>query len=193
MMGWYTFLIVMHIIGTALGAGGATISDLSFFRSVRDGKVDRSELDLLKTISTAIWAGFGILVFSGFGFFLLYRIQSPELGLIYNPKLFAKLTIVLVIFFNGLIMHAKVFPLLGSFVGRPLFNSDFAKRATIAFTTGAISIISWYSALILGAWRGLDWSYGTIMGIYIALVAAGIIFANIVGRQVIKKLGANQL
>ncbi len=192
-MSWYTFLILAHIIGTALGAGGAAISDLLFFRSIRDGKIERNEMELLKTISMAIWAGFGILVFSGFGFFLLYRIQSPELGLIYNPKVLAKITIVLVVLFNGLVMHAKVFPLLESFVDKPLFNPDFAKRATIAFTTGAVSIISWYSALILGVWRGLDLSYWTIIGAYLAVIAAGVIIANVVGRRVIKKLGTNQL
>lgn len=185
-MDWYTLLIMVHIIGVALGAGGATISDILFFKSIKDGKIDKKEFALLKAVSSVVWTGFVILAFSGFGFLILYRLTPEYAGLMYDPKLWAKLFIVLIILLNGLVMHWKVFPLLESSLGKPLAASRFIKKSSIAFTTGAISIISWYSALILGAWRTLDASYITIFGAYLLIIFAGIVFANIAGRYFIK-------
>ena len=185
-MNWHTFLIIAHIIGISLGVGGVTISDLNFFKILKRGKISEDTLGLLKTLSFAIWIGLIILVLSGFGFLILLRLTRPELGILYNPKLWAKLTITAIVLFNGLIMHWKVFPLLESSVGKPLNSPEFSKKAWIAFTTGAISFISWYSALILGAWR-TDLSYFTIFGTYLVLVVGAIIVMNIVGRYLIKR------
>ncbi|GMR19168.1 MAG: hypothetical protein BMS9Abin34_296 [Patescibacteria group bacterium] len=187
-MSWYIFLVISHIIGTVLGAGGATMSDFIFFKSIEDGKINRTEFGFLKMASAVVWAGFIILVFSGFGFLILYRVVAPELGLLYDPKLWAKLSVVGVILLNGLVMHWKVFPLLKSRVDKPLTSSEFINRSPIVFTTGAISIISWYTALILGGWRGLDLPYSTIIGAYLLAISGGIVVANIFGRYLIEKM-----
>lgn len=186
-MDWNTFLIITHVIGVSLAVGGATISDFLFFRVLETNKLSEEGFEFLHTISNVIWVGFLILIFSGFGFFILYRISFPEAGAIYDPKLWAKLTIAGVILFNGLLMHWKVFPVLKSSIGDNVCSGDFIKKKTIMFTTGAISIVSWYTALILGAWHGLTLPYLNILGIYIVIVAGAIIVSNIIGRTIIKK------
>lgn len=186
-MDWYIFLIITHIIGTALAVGGATISDFLFFRILKTNRLSEDGFEFLHIISNVIWAGFLILIFSGFGFFMLYRLSFPEAGAIYDPRLWMKLTISAVILFNGLLMHWKVFPALKSSIGDNVCSGEFIKKKTVMFTTGAISIVSWYTALILGAWRGLSLSYLNILGIYIVIVALAIIAANIIGRSLIKK------
>ena len=185
-MNWHTFLVIAHIIGTSLGVGGVTLSDLYFFKILKRGKISEDTLGLLKTISFAIWIGLIILTLSGFGFLILLRLTKPELGVLYSPKLWAKLGIVAIVLFNGLIMHWKVFPLLESNVGKSLNSPEFSKKAWMAFTTGAVSFVSWYSALILGAWR-TDFSFLTISTAYLTLVAGAIIIINIVGYYLIKK------
>lgn len=187
-MDLYFLLVIIHVIGAVIGVGAATMGDILFFKSLKDGALEKKELEFLKTISAAVWAGLFILVFSGFGFFLVYRVSFPETGLIYNPTYLIKLTIAAVIFFNGLFMHWKVFPLLESQVGRTLNNPDFLSRAQPVFTSGAISIVSWYSALILGAARGIDASYFSILVVYLVVLWIGIVFANIIGKRLIRSL-----
>ena len=36
-MDWHTALIVIHLIGTALGVGAATFAEIFYIKSLRDG------------------------------------------------------------------------------------------------------------------------------------------------------------
>ncbi len=182
-------MIIIHIVGTALGVGGATISDFLFFKVLKKGNLDKVEYGFLKAISKVIWIGFFILVLSGFGFLILYRLNLPEAGLIYNPKLWAKIVVVLIILFNGILMHAKIFTFFEKNLGKKFTEIDFRKKANLIFTTGAISIISWYSVLILGGWRSLNFKYSffEIFGSYLIILAVAIIIANFIGRRFLNK------
>ena len=182
-----TFIGIIHIIGTALGVGGATVSDFLFLKAVRDGRIDKKEFGVLKSVSTVVWTGFAVLVFSGFGFFILFRLL-PEHGSIYEPKLLIKLIVVSVIFFNGLLMHWKVFPVLKTSARKSIHSTETLGKLSLVLTTGAISITSWYAALILGAWRGLDAPFVTILGAYVLAVFGAIAIANIVGKKYVEKL-----
>lgn len=185
----YAFLVILHIIGTALGVGGATISDFLFFKTIKDGRIEKTEFDLLKIASSVIWIGLALLAFSGVGFLLFERlVPHGHESLVYSAPFLAKMTIVLVIFLNGLVMHWKVFPICESSLDRPLAGSEFLRKKVVAFSTGAISIVSWYGALILGAWRGLEASYGEIVGVYLLILLGALIVSNIIGRMLAKRL-----
>ena len=153
-----TFLTIAHIIGTALGVGGATFAEIFYLKSARDGESDPFQSSALKTIFFVLRIGMVILVLSGFGFLILYRL-SGQTELLYHPKLWAKLTIILVLLFGVIAWQARKAPLRWG---------------------SAVSLTSWYAALILGAWRGLEASYLTIMTVYLlaivfAAAALGII------------------
>lgn len=190
----HTFLIIFHIIGISLGVGGATISDFLFFKTIKDGRIEKTEFDLLKVASGVIWIGFAILAFSGAGLLLFERlVPHGHESLVYSASFLAKMTIVFIIFINGLVMHWKVFPICESSLDRPLAGSEFLRKKAIAFSTGAISIVSWYSALILGAWRGLEASYGEIIGVYLLILLAALIASNIIGRLFAKRFQSHNL
>lgn len=182
-----TFIGIVHIIGTALGVGGATVSDFLFLKAVRDDRIDKKEFGVLKSASTVVWTGFAVLVISGFGFFILFRLL-PEYGSIYSPKLFVKLIVVSVIFFNGLLMHWKVFPVLKTSARKSIRSPETLGKLSLVLTTGAISVTSWYTALILGAWRGLGAPFVTILGVYVLTVFGAIVIANLVGKYYVGKL-----
>ena len=186
-----TILTVGHIIGVALGVGAASLGDFLFLKSLKRGELSQGDYNTLKSASQVVWIGLVILIFSGFGFLLQYRIEFPELGLLYNPKLWVKLFVVVVIFFNGLVMHWKNFKIFENNVDVPFAKSEIAKKSFLIFTTGAISITSWYSALVLGAWRGLDFnaSFVIIAGAYLGAVLIVIVIANIFGKSMIKRFG----
>lgn len=176
-------LLVIHIIGTVLGVGGATISDLIFFKATKDEKMDSHEWGILRAVSKVIWVGLALAIISGIGFLL----QMDDIS---NPKIWAKVTIIGVIFLNGVFLHWKIFPLFASMVGKKISNTQFAENMTTVFTSGAISITSWYIVLILGTWRGLNntLSYWQILCAYIVILMFGIAVANIVGRMHTKKI-----
>lgn len=180
----YTYIVILHIIGTVIGAGGATYSDALFYKVIKDGKIDSDEYDILKMMSMLVWGGFILLVISGVSFLL----HSDFPGA--TPKLYAKITIVNIIFLNAFILHRKILPLIHHHVRmhRKLTKKPFAANISITLASGAISFTSWYSALVLGGWRGLDATYLQIMSVYIILVLGAITIAQFIGRQFMKTL-----
>lgn len=159
---WQTILTASHIIGTVLGLGGATFAEIFYLKAAKDGVINATESDFLKTTYFILRLGMIILLFSGFGYLFFYRLTG-QTELIYNPKLWAKLTIVLAIIFNALLLQAKKMPLwLGS----------------------AISLTSWYSAFILGSWRGLETSYISIIVLYIMAIIIVAAFLEIIKKVI---------
>ncbi|MEK7123653.1 MAG: hypothetical protein AAB851_02040 [Patescibacteria group bacterium] len=187
-MDWHVILVTIHIIGVALGVGGATVSDFLFFKSIKDGKIEAKEFDFMKAASKIVWTGFVVLVFSGVSMFIYERLEMAGPEEMYNPGIWAHIIAALVIFFNGLAMHWKVFPAFESSLGVPFGRAEqILKSRKIIFTTGAISIVSWYFALILGATRGFGLPFSWILAFYAFAVIGAVVVANIVGGYVIKK------
>lgn len=187
----HTLLVIGHLVGIALGVGGATISDVLFFRAIKDAHIDASELGMLSTVSKVVWVGLVIAIATGIGFLVEYLVVPEKNFLFYDPKIWAKLTIVGVIFANGLVFHYKVFPILKALGGRSITSKQFTRRLPLFATTGAISIISWYTALLMGAWRGLSFSlsYYVMVGIYALILLVGIAFANFIAARYLHNKG----
>lgn len=160
----HTILFIGHIIGVALGAGGATTTDFLFLTVLRNGRIETAEYRLIKVASGIVTAGLLLLVATGIGLIIL----SGSV----NQRFFAKMTIVLVAALNGSLLHLKMFPLLGkSAHKRQHFHfNGFAQKLPRLSIFGAVSAVSWYAALILGAWRTLNLSYAQILISYTIIV-----------------------
>ena len=173
-------LVIVHVIGAVLGAGGATASDLIFFKSISDGIISKTEFIFLKTVSVLVWTGLIILTISGVGFVALASLQSPNIGDVYPlSKLITKIFVVIVITLNGVFLHLKILPLFQAHLDQPLGTPSFRKRMPLVFTSGAISAASWYTALILGAWRAYPFSLTTTLLGYAVVLTIAITTANI--------------
>lgn len=185
-----TLLVIAHIIGTTLGAGAATVSDYLFFKFTKDGKLDKDEYRILVTVSDIVWFGLLILLVSALGFLILYLSGDIAVQRSYNlEKIWAKFTIVAILLMNGFFMHRVVLPMLHHRESRSLITPSFIKRSPIMFTAGAISAVSWYSAIIIGGWRGaFTLSYIQVLGIYAAIIILAIVISNTVGRIMIMQL-----
>lgn len=179
-------LVIIHLIGLALGVGGATASDFFFFKSIRDKKITTSEFSFLHAASRLVWAGLIILFLSGVGFIVMNQLQFPGSALLYTEKMKVKLMIVGLIFLNGLIMHLFFFPFMKKHRDKEFAEGDFLHWAPIVSTQGAISVVSWYSALVIGGWRRLDLDFGQLLSIYLFLLAVAIIGANLLTQFLIR-------
>jgi len=178
-----TILIIGHAIGAVLGVGGATMSDLMFFKSVKNLKISKTEMKFMELGSLQVWAGIALTIISAIGFFIWF----PEL--LKTSRILAKSSIFLIILANGIFLNLWVTPFLKKHIDVNLAESEsFRKAQTILVTSGAVSIISWYYVFILGTWRTIPYSYGPVIIAYFAILIPGIIVANVVGRYKLRAL-----
>lgn len=164
-MDWYSILVISHIVGTVLGVGGATFAEINILRALRDGKISDDESYLMSGAYKTLRLGFFIALVSGFGFLVVYRLQVME-ELLYEPKLWAKMTIIGFIGLNAALLQMRIIPLL---VG------------------SAISITSWYAALILGSLKNVEYSYIAILSMYGLAVAIAFFVLMNIHEKMVKK------
>lgn len=173
-MDFSLFLTFFHILGVALGVGGATVSDLLFFRALADRRVSKDEFAMLHTMGYILWAGLIILFLSGVGFVTSQLLLTGSSSYLVSAWFWAKMTIVFALFCNALIMHLKVFPFMTANLDQELTYETVKDKLILLSMTGVISIVSWYSAMTLGVTRGLDFSYFFIINTYLLVLATGI-------------------
>ena len=92
-----------------------------------------------------------------------------------NPKLQAKVAIVLLLTVNGFFLHRSILPLMkktGSLLDLPLDN-----RFPAIFS-GAVSAVSWFYAALLGIGRPLNWIYSWIYSLTELLAAYPVLIAG---------------
>lgn len=149
----YTLLIILHLIGAALGVGGATFIEIFLTKSLMDGVIEPTESSFLKVVYRVVRVGLVLSLFTGFGFVILY-IAHGQFFKLYNPVLWAKLTVVGIIAVNAILLQMhKISLWLGS----------------------ALSFISWYAALVIGVFltNSTKLSYVEIMIFYVLSVLVG--------------------
>jgi uncharacterized membrane protein len=180
------FFVALHLIGMALGLGGATISDFFFFRFLKDLRISLDEANILHMFSQVIWLGLGISFLSGIALYLPEMERLNE-----SAKFLVKVIVVLVITLNGAFLNLKIAPQLVKIsFGRPHHHSrgELHHERRLAYALGAISIISWYSAFTLGMFRISPASFLELLGIYGGLLLIGVVVSQIVERRMGKRV-----
>ena len=144
-MTFYQLLIIMHIIGTVLGVGAATFAEIHYTRFNSDDIITDDERKTLATTYTVMRTGLFLLVISGFGLLLYYRL-TEYVGILTSATFWAKMTVVGILVTNAALLQARIMP--------------FAIGA-------AVSLTSWYTALMLGVLRETSASYFEILAYYV--------------------------
>ncbi|MCB9812230.1 hypothetical protein H6778_01075 [Candidatus Nomurabacteria bacterium] len=151
----YTFLVMLHVIGTILGTGGATVAELQIARALKDKRVSMDERALMHVNYGMIRAGMAIVLVSVLGMFWYFEAQGSDV-LFTNEKLWIKDLMFLMVFLNAFALQKRLVPLwLG---------------ASISFT-------SWWGATLLGLAGQLPYSFTTyLVGYVIAIFAIAGLF-----------------
>jgi hypothetical protein len=118
----YLLLLVAHIVGTIIGVGGATMIELHIERSLAD------EGRILGIDYRMVRIGLVTCILSGFGLLLLYKISGNTQAL-FDPRLWVKLSMVIIIAINAILLQTKA---IGLYWG------------------SAISFVSWWSVTLAG-------------------------------------------
>ena len=182
-----TFMIMTHLLGLTIGLGGAAILDIVLCRlALRGRAIQQTDADVIHVIAQLVSFALVALWISGIGFLIQYWNETPEL--LANPKLYAKIAIVVVLTINGMVLHARVLPLLYRNIGRPLFDGLRAKEQFLMIACGAISVMSWYTPFLLGIARELNRVVpaSTILAVYAGLVVMAIATGQLLAPALIR-------
>ncbi len=151
----YTVIVGLHIIGTILGTGGATVAEFQIKKALRDNNVCDNERALMHVNYGIIRVGMAIILVSIIGMFW-YHLSEGNDWILYSEKLWIKDLMFVAIVVNAVALQKRWVPLwLG---------------ASISFT-------SWWGATLLGIAGRLPYSFLTYLVAYIIaiFVVAGIL------------------
>jgi hypothetical protein len=177
-----TSLIILHLIGLAIGVGAATLLDLIIMRFMVLGRISRDHVKVVHLAAHMVTGGLALLWITGIAFLSYYYYFAPDS--LANPKVHAKIAIVLVLTLNGLLVHKYILPTIANKEGRHLFDEVSVKQQTFMLACGTISAVSWYVPIVLGATR--EWNFAmpasTILLGYLGLLSLAILAAQVLGR-----------
>lgn len=165
-------VIYIHLLACCVAIGLVFASDAAMVKDLLKGRTssghDNAHMESLqRSVANA-------LIFLWLTGAAIIGVDYLEKGMGYfnNPKLHAKVIIVLLLTFNGMLLHRYVLPALlkaGSLLDLKVGVRMFALFA------GALSGVSWLYAAMLGVGRPLAWKYSLteLLVAYPLLIALG--------------------
>jgi hypothetical protein len=151
--------VFVHLIACCVAVGMLMTHDLALVkRLINPDKDRRNYVDHLLTLKRTISIALVVLWLSGI---VLVCMDAAVRGWesLANPKLQAKILIVILLTLNGFLLHSRVIPALqnAGFILKLSF-----KPRMLALFTGSVSAVSWFYAAMLGVGRSLAWKYSLV-------------------------------
>lgn len=171
-----TIWTIIHTLGFVIGLGAVTMTDVFFFRFLKDNKITFEEKGNLDTLTRVIWAGLAVLFISG-----VFLVLGDSSRLLASPKFLLKTILVAVIAFNGMVLNFYLSPRL-QYLTLEGKTHDRSLRK-VAFALGGISIFSWYGAFFLGSFRSIPVTLGQGLLVYICTLVGVVIISQMVERH----------
>lgn len=187
--------LALHLLSVSIGVGSAVISDILFFKFLKDFQISVFEAGVMKFLSQMMWLALGIIIMTGLGLYLPHGEHLKE-----NPAFVMKMIILAVIVINGAFLNLLVLPRLikASFSNNPpegrltysYEKSDLPIMGRLPFILGPVSLVSWISIFFLGMFLGKAAKLG-LSNLFLIYFPA--IFAAIVAGLAIKKIIKGQI
>lgn len=178
-------IIILHALAAALGVGGALITDIFFFKFLKDYRIAGSEAETLQTFSQIMWVALTGLLVTGALLFL-----TNIDGYLASSKFITKMLAVLVVGLNGGVLNLVISPRIQeiTFGGKHAHHDgELARLRRVAFATGAISISSWLLVFVLGSLRSIPYTTGTGISLYVLVLLLAVVgsqvYAQILSRK----------
>jgi hypothetical protein len=170
-----TISVILHVLSVIVGMGAALVSDILFNFFIKDKKIQHHENKTLFVLSNIVWASLFFIVLSGLMLFL-----SNPVKYIDSTKFLVKITIVGVIIINGYLFWRVIHPALRkiNFTDTNIHHK-YVRLRKMAFALGAVSVISWLSAFILGMLKNIYISYWQAIIGYIVVCLCGVLASQL--------------
>ncbi len=177
------FAIILHVFSIIVGMGSAIVSDVLFNLYIKDKKINSTENTTLEILSKIIWVALWFIMLSGVGIFL----SNPQVYMA-SDKFLLKMVIVGIIIINGYlfarITHGSLLEM--NFTDTNIHHKNVRIRR-LSFAFGAVSVVSWLSAFVLGSIRSIPVSFWMGLSIYLSLVFVSIIISQIFEYLITRK------
>lgn len=173
-------ILMLHLFGFGIGLGAVSITDVLFFKFLKDFKISEFEADVLRTLSQVVWFALVVLIISGLGLYLPHSAELNQSG-----KFLAKMTVVAIILLNGLFLNIMVSPKLINISFGKKYNHEgggLGKLRKFAYASGAISLTSWYYASALGMAKNPPLGFWGLIIIYLFMAGAAILISQVFER-----------
>lgn len=172
--------IIAHVFFVILGMGSALVSDILFNFYIKDKKINPTENSTLETLSGVIWFSLWFIILSGGAIFL-----SDVSTYSASAKFLLKMTIVGFIIINGYLFarvtHGSLLKLDFSDINS---NHKYVRIRRMSFAFGAISLVSWMFAFVLGSIRSIPVSFWIGLMAYGLCLLLAVIASQIVERKI---------
>jgi hypothetical protein len=165
-------VLYVHLIACCVAIGLVFTSDLAMIRKLLGNNPAAPEdPSHLRSLTTSVSNALIVLWITGIAI-VWVDMQDKGIGYLDNPKLQAKIAIVVLLTINGVLLHNVIFPAM--LKAGALVNLSFNRRV-LAIFCGALSGVSWFYTAMLGVGRPLAWKYSLVelLAAYPFLVAGG--------------------
>jgi len=103
-----TIILFVHLLGLTFGAGAAFVLDLVILKFCVTDRITKEKVQIIEFATRVTVFGLAVLWVSGLLFLYKLSITNP-IGL-ENPKIWAKVSIVILLTLNGMYIHSVVLP-----------------------------------------------------------------------------------
>ena len=149
-------MVYVHLIACCVAIGLVLTNDISVIRQLLKADSSRGhDADHLDTLQQTVSAALTVLWVTGITLVALDTMTTGW-GYLPNPKLQAKVLIVMLLTLNGLLLHSAVLPAMKK--AGSLLHLCPSQRL-LAIFAGSVSGVSWFYAAMLGVGRPLSWKY----------------------------------
>lgn len=165
-------VVYVHLLSTCLALGSIGWADWRLWRN-RHRAPTLDEIAGIAVTQTVVTIALAVLWGTGVLLVLLGYLAEPQ-SYLTNEKLWAKVSVVVILTVNGVLLHRVAFPKLTAGVA----FIRMAERERLGLgVLGAVSSVSWMFASFLGIARPWNYtlSYPQVMMVYLAVLGAALL------------------
>ena len=180
-------LLYIHLLSLAVAVGSMLIAEHLISQRLmfsRHRKFTSDSYDIVLFASRAVTVSLLLLWLTGIGFIVLGYLNDPTY--IENQKIWAKVSIVLLISVNGIYIHRGLLPRLADVSAGGLLIRSAWESVKLRLSFSA-SIAGWLIATFYGAAKFLNqgYHYSELFGLYLVVVAMLFVFSYLASDQFI--------
>lgn len=173
---WYFVFLVVHILAGMVAVGSATLVDYLHLVGLRRKTLERGLVSIYPLVSRLINVALVFIYVSGIG---LVYLNPSLLG---SSLFLTKVALVLIVTVNGIYLQRAVSPHLDRCVlhGTKYCTSEVLVSSSVS---GSISIVTWYSVVILSLTKTAGYSASQFIIGYLLVLAFAILTSYSLERR----------
>ena len=163
-------IVYIHLIACCVAIGLVLTSDIAMVKQLLQGdSAGLSDFEHMESLQKTVSRALSVLWVTGVAIIAM-DVSAKGWGYFANPKIQAKIGLVVLLTINGVLLHKTVLPLLHK--AGSLLNLTFSQRL-LALFAGTFSAVTWFYAAFIGVGRPLAWKYSLVelLAAYPALIA----------------------